>query len=63
MRSIKDGWDSLAARRGKMRNECRVSVGKPEGNGSFGRPRRRWVAIESDFRGIKLEGVDIIHVD
>jgi hypothetical protein len=31
------------ARKGEMRNACRLLVGKPEGKRPLGRPRLRWV--------------------
>jgi hypothetical protein len=31
------------ARMGTKRNACRLLVGKPEGKGPLGRPRRRWL--------------------
>jgi hypothetical protein len=30
------------ARVGEKRNACRILVGKPEGKGPLGRPRRKW---------------------
>jgi hypothetical protein len=27
----------------EKRNSCRILVGKPEGKGTLGKPRRRWV--------------------
>ena len=35
-------WAGLAARMVERRGICRVWVGKPEGKGPLGRPRRRW---------------------
>jgi hypothetical protein len=36
---------------GEKRNAWRILVGKPEGNGPLGRPRRRWVDnIKIDLR-------------
>jgi hypothetical protein len=35
-------WAGHAARMGEKGNACRL-VGKPEGKGPLGRPRRRWV--------------------
>jgi hypothetical protein len=44
-------WVGHAARIGKERNECRILVGKPEGNRPLGRPRCRWVDnIKIDLR-------------
>jgi hypothetical protein len=40
-----------AARIRETRNAYRILVGKPEGKGALGRPRRRWVDnIKMDFR-------------
>jgi hypothetical protein len=36
-------WAGLVARMGETRNAYRLFVGKPEGKGPLGRPRRRWV--------------------
>ena len=35
-------WAEHVARMGERRDVCRVMLGKPEGKGTFGRPRRRW---------------------
>jgi hypothetical protein len=41
------------ARMGKKRNAYRILVGKPEGKGPLGRPRRRWeYNIKMDVRDI-----------
>jgi hypothetical protein len=37
------GWAAHVARMGENRNACKLFVGKPEGKGSLGIPRRRWV--------------------
>jgi hypothetical protein len=38
---------------GEKRNACRILVGKPEGKGLLGRPRRRWKEnIKMDLREI-----------
>jgi hypothetical protein len=38
------------ARMGRKRNEYRLLVGKPEGKGPLGRPRRTWVdSIKMDL--------------
>jgi hypothetical protein len=44
-------WTGHVARMGVNRNDYRVLVGKPEGSGPLGRPRRRWV----DIIGMDLE--------
>jgi hypothetical protein len=36
-------WALDVARMGEKRNACRLLVGKPDGEMSLGRPRRRWV--------------------
>jgi hypothetical protein len=36
-------WAGHVARMGEKRNACGLLVGKPEGKGPLGRPRRRWV--------------------
>jgi hypothetical protein len=44
---------------GEKRNECRISVGKPEAKRPLGRPRRRWVDnMKMDLREIGWDGVD-----
>jgi hypothetical protein len=46
---------------GEKRNAYRILVGKPEGKGPLGRPRRRWVDnIKIDFREIGWDGVNWI---
>jgi hypothetical protein len=37
------GWARYVAGMGKNRNAYRILLGKPEGTGPLGRPRRRWV--------------------
>jgi hypothetical protein len=36
-------WTGHVARMGEKRNANRLLVGKPQGKGPLGRPRRRWV--------------------
>jgi hypothetical protein len=36
-------WPGHVARMGEKRNAYRLLVGKPEGRGPLGRPRRRWL--------------------
>jgi hypothetical protein len=36
-------WAGLVARMGEKRNAYRLLMGKPEGKGPLGRPRRSWV--------------------
>jgi hypothetical protein len=55
-------WVGHVARMGEMRNAYRI-LGKPEGKGSLGRPRRRWVDnIKMDLREIGWDGVDWIQL-
>jgi hypothetical protein len=43
----------------EMRNEYKISIGKPEGKRLLGRPRRRWKDnIKMGLREMELEGVD-----
>jgi hypothetical protein len=44
---------------GEKRNAYRIFVGKPEGNRTLGRPRRRWEEnIKMDLRAIGWGGTD-----
>jgi hypothetical protein len=46
---------------GEKRNAYRLLVGKPEGKGPLGRPRRRWMDnIKMDLLEIGWGGVDWI---
>jgi hypothetical protein len=46
-------WVGHVARMGVERNVCRVLMGKPEGKGPLGSPRRRWEdGIRMDLREI-----------
>jgi hypothetical protein len=46
---------------GEKRYAYRILVGKPEGNSSLGRPRRRWVDNNKmDLREIEWGGMDWI---
>jgi hypothetical protein len=48
---------------GEERKVYKVSVGKPEGKGPLGRPRRRWEdGIRMDLREIGLGGVNWIRL-
>jgi hypothetical protein len=48
---------------GETRNAYRILVGKPEGKGPLGRPRRRWVDnIKMDLRNIGWYGVDWVNL-
>jgi hypothetical protein len=47
----------------EKRNAYRILVGKPEGNRSLGRSRRRWVNnIKMDLRDIGFDGMDWIYL-
>jgi hypothetical protein len=52
-------WAGHVARMGEGRGMYRVLVGKPEGKGPLGRPRRRWV----DNIRMDLQEVEYGHVD
>ena len=45
-------WAGHVARTGEERGVYMVLVGKPEGRGPLGRPRRRWVDIRMDLREV-----------
>jgi hypothetical protein len=48
---------------GETRNAYRILVGKPEGKGPLGSPRRRWVDnIKMDLRKIGWDGRDWIEL-
>jgi hypothetical protein len=52
-------WAGHVARIGEKRNVYRLLVGKPEGKGPLGRPRRRWIDnIKMDLLEIGLNAVD-----
>jgi hypothetical protein len=54
-------WARHVTRMGEKRNAYRILVGKPEGKGPQGRPRRMWVDnIKIDLREIGCDGVDWI---
>jgi hypothetical protein len=54
-------WAGHVARVGEKRNVYRLLVGKPEGKGPLGRPRRRWIDnIKMDLLEIGLSVVDWI---
>jgi hypothetical protein len=59
IRSRKMRWGGHVTRMGEKRNACRILVGKPEGNGPLGRPRRRWVDnIKTDLKEIGWDNID-----
>jgi hypothetical protein len=48
---------------GENRNACKILVGKPEGKGPLGRPRRRWVDdIKMDITEIGWGGMDWMYM-
>jgi hypothetical protein len=48
---------------GERRGEYRVLVGKPEGKGLLGRPRRRWEDnIKTDLQEVGCGGMDWIEL-
>jgi hypothetical protein len=51
--------DRACSTNGEERKVCRILVEKPEGKRPLGRPRSRWVDnIETDLRGIELDGMN-----
>jgi hypothetical protein len=61
MKSRRMRWAGHVARMWKKKNAYRLLVGKPEGKGPLGRPRRRWVDnIKMDLLEIGWGGVDWI---
>jgi hypothetical protein len=56
-------WAGHVARMGEGRGVCRVSVGRPEGKRSMGRPRRRWEDnIKMYLREIGIDGANWIRM-
>jgi hypothetical protein len=56
-------WAGHVARMGEGRGAYRVSVGRPEGKRSLGRPRRRWENnIKMDLREIGIDGANRIRL-
>jgi hypothetical protein len=54
-------WEGHVARIGEKRNEYRLLVGKPEGKGTLGRPKRRWLDnIRMDLGEVEWGDVDWI---
>ena len=52
-------WTENVARMGERRSVYRVLVGKPEGTGSLGRPRRRWdYNIKMDLQELVCGGMN-----
>jgi hypothetical protein len=60
MKSRRMGWVGYVARMGEKRNAYRIFVGKPEGKGPLGRPRRRWEDNIKMDRDIGWGGMDWI---
>ena len=57
-------WVGHVAHMGKGRGMYRVSVGKPEGKRTLGRPRRRWDEnIKMDLQEVGCGGGDWIELD
>jgi hypothetical protein len=51
-------WAGHVTGMGEKTNAYRLLVGKPEGKGPLGRPRRRWVDVKMDPLEIGWGGVD-----
>jgi hypothetical protein len=57
------GWAGHVARMGKNMKAYGLLVGKPEGKGLLGRPRRRWVDnTETDIGDIECGGMHWIEL-
>jgi hypothetical protein len=62
MKSRRMRWEGNVARMGEKRNAYRLLLGKPEGTGPLGRPRRRWVDnIRMDLVEVGWGDVGTIH--
>jgi hypothetical protein len=56
-------WEGHVARTGVGRNVYRILVGRPEGKGPLGRPRRRWKDnVKMDLREIGIDGAKWIRL-
>jgi hypothetical protein len=56
-------WAGHVARMGEVRGACNILVGRPEGRGPLGRPRRRWEDnIKLDLRETGFGAVDWINL-
>ena len=63
IKSRKTRWAGDVAGMGKMRGQCRVLVGKPEGKKTLGIPRRRWEDnIKMDLQDVGCGGMDWIEL-
>jgi hypothetical protein len=63
IKSSRMRWAGHVARMGEGRGIYRVLVGRPEGKGPLGRPRRRWEDnIKLDLREIGIDGVNWIQL-
>jgi hypothetical protein len=51
-------WARHAACMGVIRNSYNILIGKQEGKGSFGRPRRRWEYNERSGKRVGRCGLD-----
>jgi hypothetical protein len=61
MKSRRMRWAGYISLRGENRNAYRLLVGKPEGERSLGRPRRRWLDnIRMDLEEVAWRDVDWI---
>jgi hypothetical protein len=60
LKSRRMRWAWHVARMGGKTNAYRLLMGKPEGKGPLGRPRRRWVDVKMDPLEIGWGGVDWI---
>jgi hypothetical protein len=63
IKSRKMRWAGHVARMGEGRGVYRVFVGRPEGNRTMGRRRRRWEDnIKLDLREIRIDGANWIQL-
>jgi hypothetical protein len=45
-----------------MRSECRILIARPEGRGTFGRPRHRWERNKIDVKETEFGGASEVRV-
>jgi len=63
MKSTRMRWAGHVASMGERRGVCRILVGKPEGKGPLGRPRRRWEDnIKMDLQEMGCGGMEWIEL-